>query len=79
MTYIPEKIKKIEKRELLVKIIEKLIAHWYTNMELSWLLNVHKNVISWLRIKKVNYPMSLKKVEPLLDLAKTLEEKIEDK
>lgn len=74
---IPEKVLKIEKREQLVKIVEKLIEHGYTNMELSWLLGVHKNVISWLRIKKTDYPMSLKKVEPLLDLAKELEEKIQ--
>mgnify|MGYP007078644677 CR=1 FL=1 len=69
---IPVKILRAELRRELIDYIEKLIEFWYTNMELSKMLWAHKNTISWLRIKKEDYPIALKKVEPMLKKAKDL-------
>ena len=66
---IPEKVQKLEKRQILIDMIEALIDIWYTNWELAGILWLHKNVISWLRIKKQGYAISLKKLNPLLKKA----------
>ncbi len=73
---IPEKIEKKEKRILLVEKIELLVEYWYNNIEIWKMLWVHKNRISWLRIKKDSYPISLKTLDPLLEKIENILNKI---
>ena len=73
---IPANKLKIEKRQTLVENIESLVKIWYKNNEIWDLFGVHRNVISWLRIKKSEYPISLKKLEPLLEKSEEILEKV---
>lgn len=66
---IPANITKIEKRKEVAEIIEKLCEYWYSNNEIWKLLWQHKNRISGLKTNKWEYPISLKKLEPILQKA----------
>lgn len=63
---IPKSKQKAEKREILVNNIEKMVALGYQNIEISDILYVHRNVVSGLRIKKTEYPISLEKLDSLI-------------
>ena len=76
---IPEKILKNEKREELSKILESIAKYWFSNIEIWKILEVNKVKISWLRIKKWEYPISLQKLEPFLKKAKEALEKLKEK
>jgi len=74
----PKKILKVEKRQILIDIIEKLIEKWYSQIELWRELGVHKNRISWLRLKKTTYPISLKTIDPMIEKAEVLLKALEE-
>jgi len=77
MNLKPAKNIKKEKKEELIKIIWKLLKNWFSQIEIWELLWKHKNIISWLWVRKTDYPMSLANLEPLLEIAKEVLKKYE--
>lgn len=81
---IPSKVVKTEQRKELADILDKLAGIWYTNKELGSLLSndpeleTVKVKVSGLRVNRENYPISLKKLKPIMLKAKKLLKKIEE-